>query len=121
MRVSVQVGVLVWYNTRDTFLTLSRAGLAIAFICAVNILLEGGNPLVKGNGYHLLAAFMNEPHLRGKSYKAFMSKLRGGSASEGDSSVLVTYALANFLYAFLVVAVIVMIVTKFLVHCRSAG
>jgi len=122
MRVLLfSVGLLVWYNTRDTHATLSRAGLSIAFICGINILLEGGNPLVKGNGYHLLAAFMNEPYLRGKSYKAFMAKLRGGSASEAESSVLVTYALANFLYAFLVVAVIVMIVTKFLVELKIGG
>ena len=122
MRVFLfSAGVLVWYNTRDTFATLSRAGLAIAFLCGVNILLEGGNPLVKGNGYHLLAAFMNEPYLRGKSYKAFMSKLRGGSATEADSNVLVTYALANFLYAFLVVTVIVMIVTKFLAQLQIGG
>ena len=97
MRVFLfSVGMLVWYNTRDTLFVLSRFGLAISFLCAVNILLEGGNPLVKGNGYHLLAAFMNEPYLRGKSYKAFMSKLRGGSAPEAESSVLVDYALANF-------------------------
>ena len=122
MRVFLfSVGVLVWYNTRDTFASSSRAGLAIAFLCGVNILLEGGNPLVKGNGYHLLAAFMNEPHLRGKSYKAFMTKLRGGSATEADSNVLVTYALANFLYAFLVVTVIVLIVTKFLAHLQIGG
>ena len=122
MRVFLfSVGVLIWYNTRGSFPTLSRAGLAIAFLCAVNIVLEDGNPLVKGNGYHLLAAFMNEPYLRGKSYKAFMSKLRGGSATEADSSVLVTYALANFLYAFLVVAVILMIVAKFLAHLHIGG
>jgi putative peptide zinc metalloprotease protein len=122
MRVFLfSVGVLVWYNTRDSFATLSRAGLAIAFLCGVNILLEGGNPLVKGNGYHLLAAFMDEPHLRAKSYKAFMAKLRGGSAGEAESNVLATYALANFLYAFLVVAVIVMIVTKFVAHLQIGG
>lgn len=122
MRVFLfSVGVLVWYNTRGSFATLSRAGLVIAFLCAVNIVLEGGNPLVKGNGYHLLAAFMNEPYLRGKSYKAFMSKLRGGSASEADSSVLVTYALLNFLYAFVVVAVILMIVAKFVAHLQVGG
>ncbi|MEO5882576.1 MAG: efflux RND transporter periplasmic adaptor subunit, partial [Caldimonas sp.] len=122
MRVFLfSVGVLVWYNTRDTFATLSRFGLSIGFLCAVNILLEGGNPLVKGNGYHLLAAFMNEPYLRGKSYKAFMAKLRGGPASEAESSVLVTYALANFLYAFLVVVIIVMIVTKFLAQLQIGG
>ncbi len=119
MRVFLfSAGVLVWYNTRDTFDILSRFGLAIAFLCGVNILLEGGNPLVKGNGYHLLAAFMDEPHLRGKAYKAFMTKLRGGTAPEADSNVLVTYALANILYAFLLVAVIVMIVTKFVAQLQ---
>jgi putative peptide zinc metalloprotease protein len=113
--------MLVWYDTRDTFLVLSRFGLAIAFLCAVNLLLEGGNPLVKGNGYQLLAAFMNEPRLRGKAYKAFMSRIRGGTAPEADSNVLVAYALANFAYAFFLVAVIVMIVTKFTAHLHIGG
>jgi putative peptide zinc metalloprotease protein len=113
--------VLVWYDARDTFATLSRFGLVIAFLSGVNLLLEGGNPLVKGNGYHLLAAFMNEPYLRAKSYKAFMAKVRGGPASEAESNVLATYALANFLYAFLVVAVIVVIVTKFLAQLQIGG
>jgi putative peptide zinc metalloprotease protein len=115
------VGILLWYNTRDKFLFVSRAGLSVAFLCAVNIVLEGGNPLVKGNGYHLLAAFMNEPHLRGKSYRAFLDKMRGGASSESDSNVLATYALANFTYAFLIVAIIVMIVTRFLAQLQIGG
>jgi putative peptide zinc metalloprotease protein len=115
------VGILIWYNTRDRFLFLSRAGLSVAFLCAVNIVLEGGNPLVKGNGYHLLAAFMDEPYLRGKSYRAFLDKLRGGGSSEADSNVLATYALANFAYAFVIVAVILMIVTRFLAQLQVGG
>src|SRR6185369_4900873 len=115
------VGILLWYNTRDTFLFLSRAGLSVAFLCAVNLVLEGGNPLVKGNGYHLLAAFMNEPYLRGKSYRAFIDKIRGGASSESDSNVLATYALANFVYAFFIVAIIVMIVTRFLAQTQIGG
>ena len=114
-------GILLWYNTRDKFLFVSRAGLSVAFLCAVNLVLEGGNPLVKGNGYHLLAAFMNEPHLRGKSYRAFLDKLRGGASSESDSNVLATYALANFTYAFFIVMVIVMIVTRFLAQLQIGG
>ncbi len=122
MRVFLfSVGILLWYNTRDSFATLSRAGLAVAFLCAVNIVLEGGNPLVKGNGYYLLAAFMDEPYLRGKSYKAFMDKLRGGASTESERNVLATYALVNFVYAFVVVVVIVLIVTKFLAHLRIGG
>ena len=115
------IGILVWYNTRDKFLFVSRAGLSVAFLCAVNLVLEGGNPLVKGNGYHLLAAFMNEPYLRGKSYRAFLDKVRGGASSESDSNVLATYALANFVYAFFIVVVILMIVTRFLAQLQIGG
>ena len=115
------VGILLWYNTRDKFLFVSRAGLSVAFLCAVNLVLEGGNPLVKGNGYHLLAAFMNEPYLRAKSYRAFLDKLRGGASSESDSNVLATYALANFVYAFFIVAVILMITTRFLAQLQIGG
>ena len=122
MRVFLfSVGILVWYNLRETAPLLSRFGLSISFLCAINILLESANPLVKGNGYHLLAAFMNEPRLRAKSYKAFMSRLRGGTAPEAESNVLVAYALANFLYALLLVVIIVMIVSKFVVHLQIGG
>jgi putative peptide zinc metalloprotease protein len=114
-------GILVWYNLRDTAPLLSRFGLTISFLCAINILLESANPLVKGNGYHLLAAFMNEPRLRAKSYKAFMSRLRGGTAPEAESNVLVAYALANFAYAFLLVVIIVMIVTRFVADLHIGG
>ena len=115
------MGILVWWNTRDQFLFVARAGLSVSFLCAVNLVLEGGNPLVKGNGYHLLAAFMDEPYLRGKSYRAFWDKLRGGASSEADSNVLATYALANFVYAFLVIGVILVIVTRFLAQLQIGG
>ena len=50
-----------------------------------------------------------------------MAKLRGGSAPEAESNVLVTYALSNFLYAFVLVAIIVIIVTKFVAHLQIGG
>ncbi|HSW05271.1 HlyD family secretion protein [Aquabacterium sp.] len=122
MRVFLfSLGVLVWYNLRDSLMVLSRAGLALAFLCGVNLLAEGGNPLVKGNAYHLLAAFMNEPYLRGKSYRAFMEKFRGGAAPVVDSNVLAGYALASFVYAYFVVLVIILIVGKFLVSLQLGG
>jgi len=122
MRVFLfSVGVLVWYNTRDSYAVLSKLGLSLAFLCGVNLLIEGGNPLVKGNGYFLLSAFMNEPYLRGKAYKAFWDKMRGGASTETESDVLAAYALANFIYAFAVIVVIVMIVTRFFAGTHIGG
>lgn len=122
MRVFLfSVGVLVWYNTRDSHAPLSQLGLSLAFLSGVNLLIEGGNPLVKGNGYFLLAAFMNEPYLRGKAYKAFWDKMRGGASTESASDVMAAYALANIIYAFVIVAIIMVIVTRFLAGTQIGG
>jgi putative peptide zinc metalloprotease protein len=122
MRVLLfSVGMLVWYNARDGLTTLSQGGLALAFLCAVNIVIEGGNPLVKGNGYHLLAAFIDEPFLRAKSYKAFMSRLKGGATTEANERLLASYALASFVYAYLVVLLIIAVVGNFLIYELRLG
>lgn len=122
MRVALfSIGVLVWYNSRDSHPVLSQAGLGLAFLCAVNLIIEGGNPLVKGNSYHLLAAFMNEPYLRGKSYKAFMDRFKGGATTESGQNLLATYALASFVYAYLVVMLIVAIVGHFMIYELRLG
>lgn len=122
MRVLLfSIGVLLWYNNRDSLPDLAMAGLGLAFLCALNLIVEGGNPLVKGNGYHLLAAFVNEPYLRGKSYKAFLDKVRGGASTEANDSLLATYALASFVYAYLVVLLIVGVVGNFLIYEMRLG
>lgn len=115
------LGVLVWYNARDALPGLSHAGLGLAFLCGVNLVVEGGNPLVKGNTYHLLAAFTNEPYLRGKSYKAFMDRVRGGASTEANETLLATYALASFVYAYVVVLLIIGIVGNFLIYELRLG
>ena len=117
----LSAGALTWYNARDSSPVLANAAIGMAFICGVNLVLEGGNPLVKGSGYHLLAAFMNEPYLRGKSYRAFMDRVRGGASTEQNSLVLNTYALASFIYAYLVVLLIVGIVGHFLTFEMHIG
>ncbi|MBZ8143216.1 secretion protein HlyD, partial [Rubrivivax gelatinosus] len=108
------IGVLVWYNARGRFEGLANIGLGLTFLCAVNLLVEGGNPLVKGNGYHLLAAFVDEPQLRGKAYRAFLDRVRGGASTERGQALLATFALASFIYAYLVVLLIVYVSGHFL-------
>ena len=96
-------GVLLWYNTRNLAGTLHEVGLAFVLTCWGSLLLETGNPLVRGSAYFLLAAFLNEPHLRGKAYKALVNKVHGGVYRAGDSNVLALYALASLTYVVLLV------------------
>ena len=122
MRVLLfSVGVLTWYNARGSLPALANAGLGLAFLSGVNLVIEGGNPLVKGNSYHLLCAFMDEPYLRGKAYKAFMDKVRGNATTEANQSLLASYALASFVYAYVVVLLIVLIVGHFLIYELRLG
>ncbi|MFZ2989521.1 HlyD family secretion protein [Ideonella sp.] len=108
------LGVLLWYNTRDTAGVLPKVGLALAIICAFDLLFVSGNPLVKGSAYQLLSAFINEPHLRGKSYKTLLNRLRGQSYKASEGSLLAAYALASSVYAFFLIAVVVIVVGVYL-------
>lgn len=100
------LAVLVWYNTRDLKTTLHEAALMMVLTAGASLLLETGNPLMKGSGYFALSAYLNEPHLRGKAFKALMNKFRGGVYQQSDSNVMAIYAIAFITYAFVLVTVI---------------
>jgi putative peptide zinc metalloprotease protein len=76
--------------------------LAMSMTAAASFLFSA-NPLVKSNGYHLLAAFTNEPHLRGKAFKALLGKMRGGSFKEANELLLATYAVSMAAFMFVLV------------------
>jgi putative peptide zinc metalloprotease protein len=57
---------------------------------------------------------MDEPHLRGKSAKALLSRLRGGASTEAGNATLAAYSLASFIYAYIVVLMVTFTVTHFL-------
>jgi putative peptide zinc metalloprotease protein len=97
------LAVLVWYNTRDLKGTLHEAALAMVLTAGASLLLETGNPLMKGSSYFLLSAYLDEPHLRGKAFKALMNKLRGGVYQQADGNVMAIYAIAFISYAFFLV------------------
>lgn len=114
------LGILIWYNTRVMNGLLPQLGLALSVICALGLLFSA-NPLVKGSGYHLLAAFINEPHLQGKSYKALLNKLRSNVYREADSSFLAAYAVASFAFMFVVLVVVVFVLGRWLHTIQLGG
>jgi putative peptide zinc metalloprotease protein len=121
MRLSLlSIGVLVWYNSRAMNGLSAQLGLGLALICTIALLFSA-NPLVKGSGYHLLSAFLNEPHLRGKSFKALYGRLRGNSFKESENGVLASYALASFVYMFVVMTAAILVFGAWLKQLHLGG
>ncbi len=102
-------GILLWFNTRATTEFLSLFGLAVAAISTISFFITV-NPLIKNSGYHLLSAFLNEPYLKGKSYKALLNKLKGNVYKESDNNILIAYALASAVFMVIFIAVVLLIV-----------
>jgi len=119
--VMFSCGVLIWYNTRDSDSGLSTFGLILAFGCAAGLLLESGNPLIKANGYYLLSAYLNEPHLRGKAFASLLNKIRGGVYRAADSTLLSIYALASMTYIVLLLLLVGTMIAKFVLGDLEIG
>jgi putative peptide zinc metalloprotease protein len=100
------ISVLAWYNTRDLQGVSHEAVLTMVLTSGASLLLETGNPLMKGSSYFLLAAYLDEPHLRGKAFKALMNRLRAGVYRQSDHNILAIYALAFITYAFVLVTIV---------------
>jgi len=96
------IGTFVWFVGHGVHEQLPAAALAITVTSAASFLFSA-NPLIKSNGYHLLSAFTDEPHLRGKSFKALLNKLRGNSFKEANELLLATYAITMAAFMFILV------------------
>ncbi len=115
------LGMIVWYGTRDANAWWSQIGLILGVACGVGLLLEAGNPLVKANGYYLLAAFLAEPHLRGKAFAALTNKVTGKVYKAADSNVLAVYGLASLTYVVLLIGLMGWVLARFLVTDLGLG
>jgi putative peptide zinc metalloprotease protein len=115
------LGALLWYTTRDSHSDLPQIGLLFMFSCGIGLLFESGNPFIKANGYFLLSAYLNEPHLRGKAYAALMNKFRGGVYKAADSNLLALYALLSSTYVLFVIFLVAWVIVKFVFTEISLG
>jgi putative peptide zinc metalloprotease protein len=95
-------GIFVWFASRTAYESVPAVALAMSMTAGASFLFSA-NPLIKSNGYHLLSAFTNEPHLRGKAFKALLGKLRGGSFKEANELLLATYAVSMGAFMFVLV------------------
>ena len=113
------IGIYAWYITRPMSAELATLSLAVSASSAISLLLVA-NPLVKSNGYHLLSAFTNDPHLRGKAFKTLINKIKGGGFKEANELLLATYAISMVAFMFILVAGIAAF-TGFALHMLHLG
>jgi putative peptide zinc metalloprotease protein len=96
------IGLYVWFTSHSQSEHVPAIALAISTTAAASLFFSA-NPLFKSNGYYLLAAFINEPHLRGKAFKALLNKFRGGTFKEANELLLATYAITMAAFMFILV------------------
>ena len=107
------IGILLWFKTRTEYELLSNFSLIIAMAGAISFCITV-NPLIKSSGYQLIAAFINDPNLREKAFKALFNKFRGKVYKTTDNNVLVSYALVSSLYTLVMIAVMLYIFGSYL-------
>ena len=101
-------GILIWGLSRNQSQVLAQAGLMLASVSLLGWIISA-NPLAKGSGYQLLCAYSNEANLKGKSFKALLSRLRGEAFKEFDELLLATYAMASILFLFFMIVAAVLV------------
>jgi putative peptide zinc metalloprotease protein len=105
-------GILIWYYSRTRYDAEGFLILMIAAAGAISFLITA-NPLVKSSGYQLLAAFVNEPRLRGKSFRAFMNKFGANVYKQADQNILVAYTLASMLFMLIFMTAMVLVLRDY--------
>lgn len=107
------VGILTWFAFRSTKPIPAAFGLTLATASALSLAITG-NPLIKSNAYYLLAAFLDEPYLRGRSTRALIDKFRGAAYQKADRKILAAYALASAVFLLVAFVVILFLLDRYL-------
>ena len=116
------LATFVWWNTEQG--VLNSLMLATMFICSVNTVLFNANPLLRYDGYYVMADWLEIPNLRVKSTQffgyLFQEKVLGlevpvqSYLPRSRRTLFVTYAIASYLYRWLVTFSILFFLYQFL-------
>ena len=116
------IATFVWWNTTPGL--LNSLMLATMFICSVNTILFNANPLLRYDGYYVLADWLEIPNLRIKSSQffayAFQEKVLGlevpvqSYLPRSRRFLFIFYAVASYLYRWVVTFSILFFLAQFL-------
>ena len=104
------LATFVWWNTEQGL--LNSLMMATMFICSVNTIMFNANPLLRYDGYYVMADYLEVPNLRIKSTQfftyLFQEKVLGlevpvqSYMPRSRRFLFVTYAIASYLYRWVV-------------------
>ncbi len=110
-----------WYSTPGL---LNSLAMATMFICSVNTILFNANPLLRYDGYYVMADWLEIPNLRIKSTQFFayliQDKVLGleipvqSYLPKSRRILFVTYAIASYVYRWFVTFAILWFLSQFL-------
>ena len=110
-----------WYSTPGL---LNSLAMATMFICSVNTILFNANPLLRYDGYYVMADWLEIPNLRIKSTQFFayliQEKVLGleipvqSYLPKSRRVLFVTYAMASYIYRWFVTFAILWFLSQFL-------
>jgi putative peptide zinc metalloprotease protein len=110
-----------WYSTPGL---LNSLAMATMFICSVNTILFNANPLLRYDGYYVMADWLEIPNLRMKSTQFFayliQDKVLGleipvqSYLPKSRRILFVTYAIASYIYRWFVTFAILWFLSQFL-------
>ncbi len=116
------IATFVWWNTTEGL--LNSLMMATMFICSVNTILFNANPLLRYDGYYVMADYLEIPNLRMKSSQffsyLFQEKVLGleipvqSYMPRSRRILFVTYAIASYLYRWVVTFGILFFLYQFL-------
>ncbi len=116
------IATFVWWNTEQGL--LNSLMLATMFVCSVNTLLFNANPLLRYDGYYVMADWLEIPNLRIKSTQfftyLFQEKVLGleipvqSYMPRTRRALFVTYAVASYFYRWIVTFSILFFLYQFL-------
>ena len=116
------LATFVWWNTEQGL--LNSLSLATMFICSVNTIMFNANPLLRYDGYYVMSDYLEIPNLRVKSTQffayLFQEKVLGleipvqSYMPRSRRSLFVIYAIASYLYRWVVTFSILYFLSQFL-------
>jgi putative peptide zinc metalloprotease protein len=116
------LATFVWFYTESGL--LNSLSLATMFICSVNTIMFNANPLLRYDGYYVMADWLEIPNLRIKSTQfftyLFQEKVLGlevpvqNYMPRSRRTLFVTYAISSYVYRWVVTFSILFFLYRFL-------
>lgn len=121
--VIASVATFVWWYT-PAYPTANNIALSIMVLCSVSTVMFNANPLMRFDGYYILADWLEVPNLREKANRflnnLFLSKCLGVEVppepymAPGRKWLFVVYAVASWVYRWVVTFSILWFLSDFL-------